>query len=416
MAEGHIDRVPTTKELETLHSVLSPEERDELLQCLLVAAPRGGEAMLEVLEQTLLCHATEELLSEQGVKVTAQDDELADGHSRGYGVLRDFLLHRMRMSHVYQPVMIKTLIKNGGGATVREIAAAFLALDESQVDYYEHITKTMPGRVLARHGLVQKEHDCYELRVDLEDVTEDERRELIEICDQAVADYLTKRGERLYDHRRQAPGQISGSDRYEVLKRAGGRCELCGVSMEERRLEVDHIIPRSLGGSDDPSNLQALCWLCNANKGARDTTDLRRVREESERRDPRCDFCAMPEARIVAENELAYAVRDAYPVSALHTLIIPKRHVASYFSLYEPERRAVERLIDLMHDDILERDQTVVGFNAGVNQGEAAGQSIFHCHIHLIPRRSGDDPRPRGGVRKAVRGKGDYPPGPGTSS
>lgn len=232
---------------------------------LLIAAPRGGEAMIEVLEQTLLCHATEALLSEQGVKAIAQDGELADSHSRGYEVLRDFLLHRMRMSHVYQPVMLKTLIENGG-ATVREIAAAFLALDESQLEYYEHVTKTMPGRVLARHGLVRKEHDRYTLTVDLEDVTEDERRELMEICEQAVADYLRKRGERLYDHRRQAAGQISGSDRYEVLKRAGGRCELCGVSMEERRLEVDHIIPRSLGGSDDPSNLQALCWLCNATK------------------------------------------------------------------------------------------------------------------------------------------------------
>ncbi|MBN1629122.1 MAG: HIT family protein [Thermoleophilia bacterium] len=117
----------------------------------------------------------------------------------------------------------------------------------------------------------------------------------------------------------------------------------------------------------------------------------------------------MPAARIIAENGLAYAVRDAYPVSPLHTLVIPKRHVASYFSLYLPERRAVERLIDLIHGDILERDDAVMGFNVGINQGEVAGQSIFHCHVHVIPRRWGDDPKPRGGVRKAVRGEGDYP-------
>lgn len=124
-----------------------------------------------------------------------------------------------------------------------------------------------------------------------------------------------------------------------------------------------------------------------------------------------CDFCTMPALRIVAENELAYAVRDTHPVSPLHTLVIPKRHVASYFALRAAERRAVEQLIDLVHDDILESDPTVLGFNVGVNQGEVAGQSIFHCHIHVIPRRAGDDPKPRGGVRKAVRGKGDYPSG-----
>lgn len=406
-AESRLD----PKDITTLYETLDAEHRDELLQCLLIAAVRGGEAVIEVLEQTLLCHATAELLGEQGVRPAAQDDEFTDGHSSGYQLLRDFLLNRIRMSHLYQPVMLKTLIEQDGFATVRQIAAAFLAWDESQLEYYEHITKAMPGRVLKSHGLINRQDSGYRLEVDLGAATDAERQELMEICDRLTVAYLERRGDRLYNHRRQAPGQISGSDRYEVLKRAGGRCELCGVSLDERRLDVDHIIPRSLGGGDDPSNLQALCWLCNTNKGARDTTDFRGLREEFERRDPGCDFCTMPEARIVAENELAYAVHDAYPVSPLHTLIIPKRHVANYFSLYESERRAVERLVDLMHDDMLERDPTVVGFNVGVNQGEAAGQSVFHCHIHLIPRRSGDDPRPRGGVRKAVKGKGDYPTG-----
>ena len=334
---------------------------------------------------------------------------MASGGSPSYLTLREFLLHRMRMSHLYQPVMLRTLLANGGTATVREIAAAFLARDESQLEYYEHITKTMPGRVLASHGLVRREADGYRLSADLEGLSAGERESLMDLCDQKVADYLSRRGDRLYDHRRQAPGDISGSDRYEVLKRAGGRCELCGASIEERRLEVDHIIPRKLGGGDDSSNLQALCWLCNANKGARDATDFRKVREELDQRDEDCDFCTIPRARIVADNELAYAMRDAHPVSHLHTLIIPKRHVPSYFSLYSPERRAVDGLAELVHDDVLRRDGSIMGFNVGVNDGEVAGQTIFHCHVHLIPRRLGDDPKPRGGVRRVIAGREDYP-------
>ncbi len=343
------------------------------------------------------------------MSITAGGAENIGDGSPGYRVLRDFLLHRMKMSHLYQPVMLRTLIESGGVATVREIAAAFLAWDESQLEYYDHITKAMPGRVLGIHGLVHREGTGYRLSMNLEAMTVRERQDLIGICDQAVADYLEKRGDCLYNHRRQAPGQISGSDRYEVLRRAGGHCELCGVSIEERRLEVDHIIPRKLGGSDEPSNLQALCWLCNANKGARDTTDFRKVREQLDHREEGCDFCTIPEVRVIAENDLAYAIRDAYPVSDLHTLVIPKRHVASYFSLYVPERRAVEELVDRMHEDVLGRDTSVMGFNVGVNQGEVAGQSIFHCHVHLIPRRAGDDPKPRGGVRRVIEGKGDYP-------
>ncbi len=344
--------------------------------------------------------------------IAAGDAEGIGGGSPGYRALRGFLLHRMRMSHLYQPVMPRTLIAGGGTATVREIAAAFLAYDESQLEYYEHITRAMPGRVLAKHGLMRREGGGYRLAPDLGELSADERRSLLEICDQAVAEYVARRGDHIYDHRRQAPGQISGIDRYEVLKRSGGRCELCGVSIEERRLEVDHIVPRKLGGSDDPSNLQALCWLCNANKGARDSTDFRQMREEFDARDPDCDFCTMPESRIVADNELAYAVRDAYPVSPFHTLIIPRRHVPSYFSLHVPERRAVEELVDRMHDEVMERDKTVMGFNMGVNQGEVAGQTVFHCHVHLIPRRLGDDPKPRGGVRRVIKGKGDYPSRP----
>ena len=123
---------------------------------------------------------------------------------------------------------------------------------------------------------------------------------------------------------------------------------------------------------------------------------------------PACVFCTMPEDRYAAANGLAFAVRDTSPVTALHALILPRRHVASYFDLDASERRALHELLDQLRRDILARDPSVGGFNIGVNVGEVAGQTVFHCHIHLIPRRPGDVANPRGGVRAVIPGKQSY--------
>jgi diadenosine tetraphosphate (Ap4A) HIT family hydrolase/5-methylcytosine-specific restriction endonuclease McrA len=324
-----------------------------------------------------------------------------------FETLTDFLSKRMRMSHIYQPLMLKVLIVNGGWASIRDIASAFLSHDESQIDYYAEITKRMPGRVLASHGLVEREGNGFRLVADVESLTREQREALVTQCDDALANYRERRGKRIYDHRRAALGDISGTDRYEVLKRAGFRCELCGVSADERSLEVDHILPRRHGGTDDRSNLQALCYRCNANKGARDATDFREVRERMTARQEGCLFCHSERERV-AENELAFAIRDGFPVTPLHTLIIPRRHAPTYFDMFEPERRAINLLLDQVRADILGADKTVEGFNIGMNCGEVAGQTVMHCHVHLIPRREGDVPEPRGGVRGVIPGRASY--------
>src|SRR6516225_3382816 len=174
--------------------------------------------------------------------------------------LQDFIQKQMRMSHIYQPVMIQELLKGGGKASIRKIAGAFLARDESQLEYYEQITKNMPGRVLSKHGIVVRDGDDYRLTNDLSSLSSTERNELVGLCDEAINAYLEKRGAAVYDHRRAALGYLSGSLRYEVLKRAGFRCELCGISADERAIEVDHILPRKHGGTDERTNLQALCF------------------------------------------------------------------------------------------------------------------------------------------------------------
>ena len=198
---------------------------------------------------------------------------MAQQQSTAFQQLATFITKKMRMSHLYQPLMLKTLIEKGGTASLREIASAFLAHDESQIEYYIEITKRMPGPVLTRHQFVQRDGEGYRLIPDLQQLTRQQRETLLRLCDEAVETYTGRRGRKLYEHRRLALGDISGTARYEVLKRAGFRCELCGISAEERALEVDHILPRRHGGSDDLSNLQALCYKCNANKGARDDSE-----------------------------------------------------------------------------------------------------------------------------------------------
>lgn len=153
--------------------------------------------------------------------------------SDAYTCLRDFLMDHMRMSHVYQPVMLKVLIESNGKATLRAIAAACLAHDQAQLEYYEEIIKRMPGRVLQSHGLVEREQEGYRLALPLSDLTQAQRDELIRICDSKVDEYFQRRGARAYDHRRIALGELSGTLRYQVLSRAGFRCELCGAPADE---------------------------------------------------------------------------------------------------------------------------------------------------------------------------------------
>jgi ATP adenylyltransferase len=328
--------------------------------------------------------------------------------SAAFQRLHAFLTGKMRMSHIYQPLMLRVLIENGGRAPLRRIAAAFLAKDESQLEYYEAITKAMPAKVLSNHGLVARDGDGYRLRVDASALSSEERAALLTTCDEAVRGYLERRGEAAYDHRRQALGHVPGSVRYEVLQRAGFRCELCGISADERALEVDHILPRKHGGQDEFSNFQALCWKCNASKGARDAADLRALRVSLAVRKPDCIFCEQAPANIVASNGAAFAILDRYPVTNLHTLVIPRRHVADFFELYTSERRAIDRLLEDARTEILKLDSSVTGFNIGSNNGVAAGQTIFHYHAHLIARRPGDVDTPRGGVRGVIPGKADY--------
>ena len=324
--------------------------------------------------------------------------------------LSDFIRNQMRMSHIYQPAMLVELLQNGGQASVTEISKALLSRDVSQIEYYEQITKNMVGRVLTKNrGITDKDGNTYSIK-GFEELGSEEVEILINLCIGKIDEYVTDRGDRIWLHRKKSSGFISGTLRYEVLKRAKFRCELCGISAEDKALEVDHIVPRNSGGTDDLSNLQALCYSCNAMKRDRDDTDFRQVAQSYGDREDGCLFCEVSKQRIISENELCYVVRDLYPVTKDHTLVIPKRHVSDFFDLYQPERNAVHSLLDQQRILIQETDETVTAFNVGINSGEDAGQSIFHCHYHLIPRRKGDTENPRGGVRGVIPRNQSYRP------
>lgn len=120
-----------------------------------------------------------------------------------------------------------------------------------------------------------------------------------------------------------------------------------------------------------------------------------------------CAFCTLPGERIQAENDHAVWILDGFPISPGHSLVIPKRHVASFFDVTEVERLALLSLLDKARAE-LNRQHAPNGFNIGINDGVAAGQTVLHLHIHLIPRYTGDRADPRGGVRWLMPEKADY--------
>lgn len=327
-----------------------------------------------------------------------------------FNQLKKFILEDMSMSHIYQPVMLIELLKNKGVASEEEIAQTILNRDPTQLDYYIDKVRNMVGKVLANRQITNREKTIHRLN-GYSELSQHQIDELINLCMDKLAEYENKRGDKIWEHRATDREAISGSVRYQVLLRAGRRCEMCGASVADKAIDVDHIIPRSLGGLNDISNYQALCWECNTNKGNRDKTNLKELENQYARRQEDCLFCDVQikdRQRIVAENSLAYAIRDGFPVTQYHTLFIPKRHVKDYFELTQAEINAINQLIQEQKMLLDKLDKSIDGYNIGMNCGETAGQTVFHCHVHLIPRRKGDVENPRGGVRHLITGKGFY--------
>ena len=122
-----------------------------------------------------------------------------------------------------------------------------------------------------------------------------------------------------------------------------------------------------------------------------------------------CIFCEIATTdRMIDQTDHCLVIRDAFPVTEGHTLIIPKRHVPDYFDLNSIEASEIQHLLTKHKLQIEQIDKSVDGFNIGVNVGVTAGQTVFHVHVHLIPRRIGDVENPKGGVRGVIPEKQQY--------
>ena len=121
-----------------------------------------------------------------------------------------------------------------------------------------------------------------------------------------------------------------------------------------------------------------------------------------------CVFCGVSSDKVLLENDHAFAFWDAFLVTPPHLLVVPKRHTPDYFSITRDELTACDSLLRAAEAMVREQDPTVEGFNVGSNAGAVAGQTVFHCHFHLVPRRKGDIEDPRGGVRNVIPDKGSY--------
>ncbi len=167
---------------------------------------------------------------------------MATPRSDSYHRLRTTIAERMRMSHIYQPLMLMELLGRSSPAPAEDIARRILGEDVTQIDYYTERVKRMVGKVLTGNGITSCEKGIYAL-VGGDALSDAERDELQQLCRQRLDAFREQRGEGVFAHRSRNRTPINGSIKYRVLTRARGRCECCGAHERQRALEVDHVIP-----------------------------------------------------------------------------------------------------------------------------------------------------------------------------
>ena len=319
----------------------------------------------------------------------------------------EFIERDMRMSHIYQPLLIRMLVESGGESTLRDLALRFVTFNEAELRQMEATLKKMPVQVLSKRGWVERDGNTVKLKVPIKDLRE--RSLVIGACEKRLHEHIAARGEKIWDYR-WLDDPVGGSLRFEILASGNNRCALCGITSRERPLDVDHIIPLSKGGKTTRENLQILCSKCNRAKGNRNDEDFRpRQVAEPEAHYGKCVFCDKPTAsEFPAELEHARVVWDAYPVSKWHALVVPKVHATAFEDLPQLAWRDMQILTQRTQAWIQQQDPSATAFNIGMNLGQAAGQTVAHLHLHLIPRRAGDVPAPRGGIRGVIPGKQSY--------
>lgn len=200
--------------------------------------------------------------------------------------LIQFLTQKMSMTEVYQPVIVKELLLNGGECTKDELASKLAEYDLSVREYYRKIVMRWPKITLSKHHIIRYERKGERFILECDLVGNDDVDKAIKICDSKIAEWIEKKRDR------EKSPVANDSVRYRVLKRAKGKCELCGIPSGLRPIDIDHIIPQSTADKNgkvlmngqrinvhSECNLQALCFKCNRAKRAADDTDFRRTQK-----------------------------------------------------------------------------------------------------------------------------------------
>lgn len=315
--------------------------------------------------------------------------------------LKEFLEQKMQMSGIYQPLIIRHLLNHDGQSTLLDLARELAGHDEEVLSYYEEKLKKHPKEVLAKHRIASLVNGQFAFQQTLEYGAE--KVELIKICDEKIKAYLDK----IPTTEQNNSGW--GRKRIELIEKHPF-CTLCGAkpNRDEVFLDIDHIRPRSEGGTDDISNLQVLCHRCNRAKGNSLIKSSKQVHIEHLGLRQDCIFCQTPESEISFENEYIYEKEDRYPVTPGHRLIISKRHVSDATDLTPIELQHMFDCLKKTTAKLKLDDPSILGFNTGFNIGQSAGQTVMHTHLHVIPRRKNDVENPRGGIRGVIPGKADY--------
>jgi len=275
--------------------------------------------------------------------------------------LVDFIENKMRMSHIYQPLLIQSLVESGGQATLRELAVKFLTEEEAEIREMMKTIKKMPVHVLSAKNksrktpFVEERDGVVRLLVKPADLKE--RAEILGACSRRLHDYVAKRGEGIWDHK-WLDSPAGGSMRFKVLEAGGRRCALCGITSEDRALDVDHIVPHSKGGPSTFENLQILCSKCNRAKGNRSQTDFRAAEPPAPGLAD-CPLCKLPPLTdFPSENDLARAVwATTEGAKIIH--ILPKRHVTRYLDLTSHEVLAMHDLLRVALPSISNYEKSV---------------------------------------------------------
>ena len=280
----------------------------------------------------------------------------------------------MRMTRIYQPIMLKTILESDKNeATVEEIARRFLNEDSPQLEYYKKITKRWPHDTLVKkRKILEYDHGTYRLKTS--GLTAKQKERLKELCDLRHNEFLDK-DPRIKRFKELDKRSKSGSLRYDVLAKSKGVCVACGAYSTVTPLHVDHIIPYSLGGKTELENLQALCEKCNTQKRDRDDTDFLWWHKKLEFRKNGCGQCS---PRLEGENELAFWSYFEKSTTKSHAVVAPTRHVG-YNEMIPAEKTMCLDLIDEVKSEVCDDDSEVSGFDIKFNT------SVDHCRIHVVP-------------------------------